>query len=132
MTTLAFPFSKLVVADLDRSERFYSGVFGMKRTNHVRSDEHQYALEETMLSLTGDTGAHILILTRYLRRPTPPAGSAWTGFLVADIDETLASLRSHGGSVEVPVHDNAEFATRAAIAADPDGHLIEIVQKMEE
>lgn len=128
MSALAFSFTKLVVADLERSERFYGAVFGMKRMHGVVSDEHQYALEETVLSLTSDPGAHILILVRYLRRPMPPAGSAWTGFRVADIEETVVSLRAHGGRVEVPVHDNAEFGTRAAIAADPDGHLIEIVQ----
>lgn len=130
MPALAFPFTKLVVADLERSERFYAAVFGMKRMHSVVADEHQYALEETMLSLTGDSSAHLLILVRYLRRPTVPAGSAWTGFRVADIDETVALLQANGGRVEVPVHDNAEFNTRAAIAADPDGHLIEIVQIM--
>lgn len=130
MSALAFGFTKLVVTGIARSERFYSTVFGMKPVDRVTADEHAYALEEVMLSLTGGHDSHLLIITRYLRRPTPPAGSAWTGFLVGDIEATLRSAQAEGGVVEVPVHKNEEYRTLAAIIADPDGHLIEVIQMM--
>lgn len=126
----AFGFTKLIVRDLDTIERFYCDVFGMKRVHRVTANEHQYALDEVILTSTGASDGHALIITRYLRRPCPPAGSAWTGFTVADIDATLAAAQRAGGRIEVPVHENPEHGVRAAIAADPEGHLMEIIQLM--
>ena len=128
MTARSFAFTKLVVADLESSEHFYSQAFGMKRVRRVTADSHKYALEESILSLTGEATAHGLILARYLTRPCPPAGSAWTGFVVADIEATLAAVARAGGEVEVPVHRNVDHGVLAAIVADPDGHLLEIIQ----
>ena len=128
MDTLAFSFTKLVVGDLEASEGFYRDVFGMKPLHRVTTREHRYALEEVILSLDGEPSAHALILTRYLVRPCPAAGAAWTGFVVTDIDATIARLEKKGGRIEVPVHDNEEHGVRAAIASDPEGHLIELIQ----
>ena len=123
----------VVVRDLDVAERFYREVFGMKPDHRVETQEHKYALDEVIMSLEGAPGApagHALILTRYLERPCPPAGAAWTGFVVADIDATIAAVERAGGRSEVPVHENAEHGVRAAIVADPDGHLIELIQML--
>lgn len=128
MSAPAFSFTKLVVTDLEAMTRFYCDVFGMQRVHRITSDEHQYALDEIILSHPDAPGSHALIITCYLKRPCPPAGAAWTGFVVADIDKTLSALELAGGTVEVPVHGNAEHGVRAAIAADPEGHPIEIIQ----
>lgn len=128
LNTVSFAFTKLVVHDIEASERFYCDVFNMERTGHVRADNHQYALEEAILSLRGEAGAHSLILMRYLQRPCPPTGSVWTGFVVVDIEASLASVCRAGGSIEVPLQRNAEHGVMAAIVADPDGHLIELIQ----
>lgn len=130
MSTPKFAFTKLVVKDIAAAERFYCGVFGMKVLSRVGTHDHKYALEETILSPAGAADAHRLIVTRYLERPCPPAGSAWTGFVVADIEAALAAVVCAGGKIEVPVHRNSEHGVLAAIAADPDGHLIEIVQML--
>jgi predicted enzyme related to lactoylglutathione lyase len=130
VSALAFSFTKLVVSDLERAERFYCSVFGMKALHRVTSEEHAYPLEEVILSLTGEAGDHRLVVTRYLERPCPPAGSVWTGFVVADMAATLAAVEAAGGSIAVPVHENAEHGVLAAIAADPEGHLIEIIQML--
>ena len=128
MTALAFGFTKLVVKDLNALEEFYCDVFGMKRVHRVTTDEHQYALEEVILTLGGKSDSHALVITRYRHKPCPPAGAAWTGFVVPDIDTTLSTVQKHGGRIEVPVHENREYAVRAAIAADPEGHVIEVIQ----
>jgi predicted enzyme related to lactoylglutathione lyase len=130
MHALAFGFTKLVVNDLDRLERFYREVFGLERVGRVTTDEHQYALEEVILALPGEPGAHRLIITRYSQRPCPAAGAAWTGFVVPDIEAALAAVEHGGGAIEVPVHGNPEHGVLAAIAADPEGHLIEIIQML--
>ena len=130
MDTLAFSFTKLVVGDLEASERFYRDVFGMKPLHRVTTHQHRYALEEVILSLDGEPSAHPLILTRYLERPCPLAGAVWTGFVVSDIAATMARLEKEGGRIEVPIHDNEEHGIRAAIASDPEGHLVELIQMM--
>lgn len=128
MTALAFGFTKLVVQDIEKAERFYREVFGMKTRHRVVTEEHQYALTEVILSLPDSD--HALILCHYLHRPCPTAGAAWTGFVVTDLIATLHAIERLGGRIDVPVHDNAEHGVRAAIAADPDGHLIEIIQRL--
>ena len=130
MSTLSFGFTKLVVEDLETAVRFYGEVFGMIPRHRVTSDEHAFALDEVILSLGDAPGQHALILVRYRQRPCPPAGAAWTGFAVADLAATLAAVEQCGGSVEVPVHANAEHGVLAAIASDGQGHLIEIVQPL--
>jgi predicted enzyme related to lactoylglutathione lyase len=129
MTALAFGFTKLVVSDLARAQRFYERAFGMAETGRVTTREHTFALEEVMLSLGGER-SHVLALTRYLEREVPPAGAAWTGFVVPDIEATLGKIAAAGGRVEVPVHENAEHGVLAALASDPDGHMIEIIQML--
>lgn len=130
MSALAFGFTKLVVEDLAGVERFYAEVFGMRPVHRVSSDEHKYALDEVVLSLPGASEAHALLIVRYRKLPCPAAGGAWTGFVVADIGATLAAVEACGGTVEVPVHRNEEHRTLAAIAMDPAGHLIELVQML--
>lgn len=128
MTALSFGFTKLVVSDLDALELFYCSVFGMQAMHRVSAGEHAYALDEVILALPGAPAAHSLIITRYRHRPCPPSGAAWTGFVVTDLAATLAAIESSGGAIEVPAHENAEHGVLAAIASDPEGHLIEVIQ----
>ncbi len=131
MTTLSFGFTKLVVADLDRAEGFYRDTFAMQALHRVTAEDHTYPLEEVVMALSPDGEGHKLLLVRYLARPCPPAGAAWIGFTVTDMSATLRQLEAAGGRIEVPVHENAEHGVLAAIAADPDGHLIEVIQLLE-
>ncbi|MCW1431620.1 VOC family protein [Novosphingobium sp. JCM 18896] len=126
MTAQAFGFTKLVVEDLERAELFYCEVFGLLPQHRVTTEAHEFALDEVILSRTADD--HKLILARYRNRRCPPAGSAWTGFVVADLELALASVVRSGGAIRVPIHDNPQHHVLAAIASDPDGHLIEIIQ----
>jgi catechol 2,3-dioxygenase-like lactoylglutathione lyase family enzyme len=128
MTALSFGFTKIVVADLARAEEFYTQVFGLKPMHRVTAEDHAYPLEEIILSLSPE--GHKLLLVRYLTRPCPPAGAAWIGFTVADMATALNAVEASGGRIEVPPHDNSEHGVIAAIAADPDGHLIEVIQSM--
>jgi predicted enzyme related to lactoylglutathione lyase len=128
MKALAFSFMKLVVADLAAAERFYSDVFGLEVTHRHTSNEHEYGQSESMLALPGQPGSIPLILTQYLRLPTPPAGAAWTGFTVADIEATTAAIEAAGGRIVVPIHGSSSHPVKAAVARDPEGHMIEVVQ----
>jgi lactoylglutathione lyase len=125
---LAFSFTKLVVSDLERSERFYCDSFGMTVTRRVTSTDHEFALTEAILSLPGGSGSHVLVLTRYLSRAAPPPGAAWTGFVVSDIAGTMVMIEKAGGRVAVATHDSPDHKFLAALVADPEGHMIELIQ----
>lgn len=128
MAAKSFGFTKLVVRDLDRIEAFYRDVFGLVTLHRVGTDEHAFALDEAIMTL-GDEG-HRLVVTRYRDRSAPASGAAWTGFVVEDLDATLADVILLGGQVVVTPHRNDSFGVRAAVASDPEGHLIEIIQQI--
>lgn len=130
MPAAAFGFTKLVVSDLDGVARFYREVFGLEERHRVSTEEHSYALDEVILAPPDSQGNHALIIVRYRERPCPPAGAAWTGFVVDDMASALARVEAHGGRVEVTPHESRDHGAHviAAIAADPAGHLIELIQ----
>ena len=130
MTATTFGFTKLVVEDLGAAVAFYRDVFGMRAMHRVSSSEHAYALDEVVMAPGEDASGHRLILVTYQERPCPPAGAAWTGFCVPDMAATLVAVERAGGRIEVPAHDNPAHRVRAAIVADPAGHLIEIIQML--
>jgi predicted enzyme related to lactoylglutathione lyase len=132
MSAPAFSFTKLVVADLAAAERFYCDVFGLEVRHRHTADEHAYGQEESILSGVDAQGSIPLILTRYLRRPTPAAGGAWTGFTVADIEATAEAIERAGGRIEVPVHSAPSHPVKALVASDPEGHMIEVIQMVGE
>ncbi|MBU6267824.1 MAG: VOC family protein [Sphingomonadales bacterium] len=124
---MTFSFTKLVVPDLAAAEAFYGAVFGMKPVHRVGAG-HGFALDEVILSGTGQPGGHSLALLQYRDRPCPPAGAAWTGFVVADLAATCAALTAQGGTIAEPIHENVEHGVRAALLADPFGHMIEAIE----
>lgn len=130
MGASTFSFMKLVVADVAAAERFYCGVFGLEVKHRHTSDEHAYGQEESILA--DPQGATPLILTRYLRRPAPTAGAAWTGFTVADIEAIATAIENAGGRLETPIHTPSSHPVKALVASDPEGHMIEVIQMLGE
>jgi catechol 2,3-dioxygenase-like lactoylglutathione lyase family enzyme len=128
MSASEFSFMKLVVADLAAAERFYCDVFGLEVSHRHASDEHAYGQEESILSGAGRQGSIPLILTRYLRRPPPATGAAWTGFSVADIEATATAIENAGGRIDVPIHSAPSHPVKALVARDPEGHMIEVIE----
>jgi catechol 2,3-dioxygenase-like lactoylglutathione lyase family enzyme len=132
----------ICVSDLERSLRFYRDLLGFRF-------EHELAVEgeptDTLLRLRG-----VKLDAKYLQRDgvriellafaSPPAPDARTramhehglthlSFRVADLDATLAALRTAGERVlEETVIRFPEFQAAACFVTDPDGQLIELVQ----
>ena len=130
MSTLAFAFTKIVVSDLDASERFYRDAIGLKVVTRLTAPDGDYAQEESVLSVSGGTEANQLLLVRYLNRPAPAPGEAWTGFAVTDIDATVAAAEGMGAKVVIPIKHVPAHGLKAGIIADPEGHMIELIQMM--
>ena len=131
---LAMHATKLVVRDADAGERFYAAI-GLRLVARNTGGEREVRQKQAWLSVTGDSTSHILILSEFLEVPgiATPAypREVWLAFNVADVDETIAQVERAGGSVMRPGEDRPEHAVRAAVVADPEGHIIEIVGPMQ-
>lgn len=125
--------TKLVVADVAAAERFYRAL-GLKVVSRNLGGEDEVRQEQCWLSVTGEPGAHILILSRFVELPPPPRpaypGEVWLAFNVADVDEVCRAVEAGGGRVVRPGQDRPEHSVRAAVVADPEGHFIELVGPM--
>lgn len=125
--------TKLVVRDVDASERFYRGL-GLKVVGRNVGGEDEVRQQQCWLSESGDQTTPVLILTRFLELPTPAApvypGEIWLAFSVPDVEAALRLIEEAGGKTVRPGEDRPEHAVRAAVASDPEGHLIELVGPM--
>jgi catechol 2,3-dioxygenase-like lactoylglutathione lyase family enzyme len=131
--SIAFNGMKLVVHDLATAERFYRAM-GFKLVSRNTGGEGNVAQEQCWLSVTGDTSAHLLILSRFLECPPAPQPAypreVWLVFTVSDVDATVRRVQTEGGSTLRAGQDRPEHNVRAAVVSDPEGHIIEIVGPM--
>lgn len=125
--------TKVVVRDVDAAERFYLAL-GLKPVARNEGGEGDVRQRQAWLSVTGDSASHMLILSQFLEAPYPaqPAypREFWLAFNVADVDGVCAATEAGGGKVLRPGEDRPEHGVRAAVVADPEGHIIEIVGPM--
>ncbi len=122
-------FTKLVVADLDACESFYLTVFGLEKVARVTADIAGREIEETMFR-SSSSGGTSLVLLAYADRTTPSSDEVILGVTSDDLDAFVERAVVAGGSVVDPVRTMAEHGVRVAFVADPEGHLIEVVQML--
>ncbi len=122
--------TKLVVNDLAAAEAFYCAL-GLQPVSRNLGGEAEVRQDQVWLSATGAPGAHILILTRFVELPAQPRpvypGEVWLAMQVEDVTATENTVTAAGGSIIRAGQDRPEHHVRAAVVADPEGHLIEIV-----
>jgi catechol 2,3-dioxygenase-like lactoylglutathione lyase family enzyme len=122
--------TKLVVHDVTAAEAFYQAI-GLKLVSRNLGGEGEVRQQQSWLSVSGDSASHMLILSQFLEVPAPalPAypREVWLAFNVADVDAICAAVSTGGGSVVRAGEDRPEHGVRAAVVADPEGHIIEIV-----
>jgi catechol 2,3-dioxygenase-like lactoylglutathione lyase family enzyme len=131
--TISLIATKLVVRDVGAAERFYCGL-GLKVVGRNVGGEEEVRQQQSWLSESGDQTTPVLILTHFLELPNPPTpvypGEIWLAFSVPDVDAALSMIEQAGGSTVRAGEDRPEHAVRAAVASDPEGHLIELVGPM--
>jgi catechol 2,3-dioxygenase-like lactoylglutathione lyase family enzyme len=122
--------TKLVVRDVGAAESFYRTV-GLKLVQRNLGGEGEVRQRQSWMSVTGDSTSHMLILSEFLEVAAPPLPAYprefWLAFKVVDVDSILAAVERAGGSVIRVGEDRPEHGVRAAVVADPEGHVIEIV-----
>ena len=131
MSKLSFAFTKLVVADLTAAEQFYKKTLGLSRVTYIEFGEGPEELQEVVLTVPGGApGGALLNLIRYPNRPMPAPGETVIGFIVDDVEATVAALTGAGARIKIPVVDMADEGLRLAYVTDLDGHTIEILQSL--
>jgi catechol 2,3-dioxygenase-like lactoylglutathione lyase family enzyme len=115
----------LIVDDLDRALRFYTGDLGL-RLGHRSGDYAQLDTGATRLGLY-TRRAMANILGTSLHPPAANAPGFEIGFKVTDVDAAFSDLVARGALPAAPPTDRF-WGQRTAYVRDPDGHLIELAQ----
>jgi predicted enzyme related to lactoylglutathione lyase len=124
-----FSFTKLIVHDLERMAAFYREVYGLHAVNRVRGESiGGEEIDEIMLSPDPKAQWGSLVLLKYLGRAPSPGGEVILGFTTADLPALLERVTKAGGRIHAPTKEMPELKIRVAFAADPEGHLAELVQ----
>jgi predicted enzyme related to lactoylglutathione lyase len=124
-----FGFSKLVVADLERSAAFYQSVCGLVEAGRYDAEIAGRPIREIMYRPTSPGGA-MLVLLAYLDTARPAGGEAILGFQTPDLEAFVKRAREAGGSVLQEARTIDDLAVRVAFVRDPEGHLLEVVQRL--
>ena len=119
----------VIVADLDNSLRFYTQVLGLE-LGHRSGSFAQLRTGATRLALY-ERAAMAQTVGRTLRAPDPDAPGFELGFKVADCDAAWATLLERGARPAAPP-TTRPWGQRTAYVLDPDGHLIELAQDLEQ
>ncbi|WP_236808237.1 VOC family protein [Amycolatopsis albispora] len=122
-------FTKIVVDDLDAQASFYAAVFGQVVRHRFSGGEGLRAFEEIVMGSAAGDGPSLLLI-HYADGATPHPGEAVLGFTVADVEETACAARAAGGTVRSEPRSMPAGGMKVAELADPEGHLLEIVQHL--
>jgi predicted enzyme related to lactoylglutathione lyase len=124
-----FTFTKLVVDDLEKMAAFYGQVYELEQITRIREAIGDEAIDEIILGTAGELSPGALILLKYVDRPRSQGGEVILGFTTRDLPALLDRVRAAGGGVHSDIRDFPDMKIRVAFATDPEGHLIELVER---
>jgi glyoxylase I family protein len=126
----------LAVADLDAATAWYTEVFGLTRELSLRVDEID--LDIAML-IHATYGYRVELLHRpgsaTGSKPTNPAeaalrhGYGHIAFDVADLESAYERAITRGARAVMSPRPSPEAGVRMAFVADPEGNLVELLQR---
>ena len=133
---LAFDHVAASVADLERSQAFYAVALGFVCTEHAFTLP---AHDIRGLVLLNDAGVRLELFERrgsvpMARKGHPTEGAlrqGWFQFALAtrDLDATFARVVACGAEPILTPRIAPDGRTRIAFVGDPDGNLVELVQR---
>lgn len=129
MTLRHFGFTKLIVADLEKSAAFYKAVAGLTELARVNATIEGRPIHEIMFNATAP-GASTFVLLHYPDAPKPAQGEVILGFVTDDITTFVRNAASAGGKVVEAPSTQAEHGVKVAFVRDIEGHLIEVVEQL--
>ena len=124
-----FGFTKLVVHDLEACAAFYTAVLGVEEQRRVEGTVAGRPIEEILYGATAPGGGSFILL-RYLDSVAPSRDEVVLGVWTDDIHALFDRAVAAGGAVPQPIAENPEHGVHLGFLADPEGHLIEVVQPL--
>ncbi|MBY0511834.1 MAG: VOC family protein [Rhodospirillaceae bacterium] len=124
-----FGFTKLVVADLEKSAAFYKATAGFTEQARVDDAIEGRRIQEIMFNPT-TPGASTFVLLSYPDAPKPVQGELITGFITDDIAGFVQRAERAGGRITEAPHAKPEHGVKVGFVRDPEGHLIEVVEML--
>ena len=109
-----FPWHELYVPDLQKGIEFYTNALGFGHEKMSMGEMGDY----NMLSMNGKTIAGMMSTNELPMPGVPPHWAVYLG--VDNVDDRVAKVLEHGGTVVVPAMD-IETVGRMALIADPQG-----------
>ncbi len=126
--TRHFGFTKLVVADLEKSAAFYEAVLGLVRTRRIDFDNEAGKGAEILFEPTAPGGA-MFVLIHYDAAPTPAHGEVVLGFYTSDLAALVAKVAAAGGVIDRAPYAIPEMKLKVAFVRDPEGHVLELLEQ---
>ncbi|MFA5883313.1 MAG: VOC family protein [Acidimicrobiia bacterium] len=127
--TTHFGFTKLVVHDLEVCAAFYTAVLGVEEQRRVEGSVAGRPIEEILYGATAPGGGSFILL-RYLDSEAPSRDEVILGVWTDDIRALFDRAVAAGGSVPQPIAESPAHGVHLGFLADPEGHLIEVVQPL--
>jgi catechol 2,3-dioxygenase-like lactoylglutathione lyase family enzyme len=121
--------TKLIVGDLERSAAFYREVCGLTEERRVSETIGGRAMCEIILASPAPDAAR-LVLFAFLDAPKPAGGEVILVFVTTDAQAFVERAARAGGSVMHPLETMPQHAAKVAFVRDPEGHLIEVLQRL--
>ena len=131
MATDHFGFTKLIVADLERSANFYKSVCELTELARVDAAIEGRPISEIMFNATGQ-GAATFVLLSYADAPDPKGGEVIIGFITNDAGAFVSRAQAAGGSIAQDIVNQPEHGVKVAFVRDVEGHLIEVVELLQQ
>lgn len=123
-----FMFTKLVVADIEKSAAFYSAVFGLVEMHRMEARMMDRAVTEVVYMATY-SGGPMFILAQFNDAPMPAHNESILGFAADDMEAALNRVVEAGGQILEPIQE-PHPGMRHAFVADVEGHVVQISQMM--
>ena len=125
-----FGFTKLVVGDLDKSAAFYKSVCGLVEQTLIESEIAGRAIKEILFNATAPNAGTFVLLS-FVDLPKPAGGETILGFITPDVTAFVDRARTAGGSVAQEIKTMPQHGVKVAFVRDLEGHLIEVVERLQ-
>ena len=126
-TKTMFNFTKLLVDDLERTADFYKTVCGLTEQQRVQSSITGRAISEIIFNPPYQ-GAATFVLLKFVDAPKPTNDEVILGFITDDVDAFMQRAEAAGGKVQTAPVAQPEHGVKVGFCTDVEGHLIEVVE----
>lgn len=116
----------ITVADLEKAEEFYTRILGLEVRQRIEFSEAR----EVVLGTEGSDASLQLAQRHDQQGPIQHSGAFWKHYLyTSDIAKTFGDAVAYGCEAVSAPQKLEEWAVTIAFIKDPDGYLIELIER---